>query len=130
MRCTDISTWPCSWKMAVRWLLLWYVTKLHFRGESRFVDVIVWFINRTKIFYNRNFKNCFRLFFGFVSNPDGTNTNINWSDLNIYQFGENGRVTEELCFLIKIGKSYLNNNMFLWLRIKIHYMFFVFICTR
>lgn len=41
--------------------------------------------------------------FGFVSNKDGTNSTIDWSDLNIHQFGENGRVPEELCFLIRIG---------------------------
>ncbi|XP_022164514.1 uncharacterized protein LOC111029699 [Myzus persicae] len=45
-----------------------------------------------------------RLFFGFISNDDGTNSNIDWTDLNIYQFGENGRVAGELCFLIRIGK--------------------------
>jgi len=46
-----------------------------------------------------------RLFFGFISNDDGTNSNIDWTDLNIHQFGENGRVTEELCFLIRIGTA-------------------------
>lgn len=49
----------------------------------------------------------FRLFFGFMGNNDGTNTNIDWSDLDIYRFGENGRVAEELCFLIRIGMLYI-----------------------
>lgn len=44
-----------------------------------------------------------RLFFGFMSNVDGTNSNIDWADLNLYQFGENGRVIGELCFLMRIG---------------------------
>lgn len=130
MRYTDISTWPCSWKTAVRWLLPWYAIKWRSRGESKFVNEIR--PNSTNLYrtniYILNTTNCFRLFFGFISNPDGTNSNIDWSDLNIYQFGENGRVAEELCFLIKIGKFCLNNNnnMFQWFRIESRYIFFFF----
>jgi len=38
-----------------------------------------------------------------MSNDDGTNANVDWVDINLYQFGENGRMPEEMCFLVRTG---------------------------
>ncbi|KAF0766329.1 Uncharacterized protein FWK35_00017566 [Aphis craccivora] len=70
----------------------YYITMFMENGRSLVITVVC---------HKKTFS---RLFFGFISNDDGTNSNIDWTDLNIYQFGENGRVIEELCFLIRIVK--------------------------
>ncbi|XP_050541842.1 uncharacterized protein LOC126905810 [Daktulosphaira vitifoliae] len=47
-----------------------------------------------------------RLFYGYMSNENGRNINIDWSDFNMYQTGENGRTPEEINFIIRIDNQF------------------------